>query len=464
MTKKTVHKELSLKTRGLLMLALVFIASFLAPRPAAAQISGASAPTTSNSGCPGGESCESPGTAMSVAGSLMTDFNIQMITASITLEKFLHKSVNDMLQEEYDEVNWLERSMDDWWNTMWSYNLLPDLQAMTRQLNIDLALQTLGLQSYADASTVIDVKRAMDKHAAEDHAQLYPGEQVCVAATTGGAYTRASVFSRAMREAWENDSDAAGLNTAGTTGATSAASTYGQNYQDYINIFCDPNGNSGKNNCGASDSLLYNADVEPVKYIYNNLTINVNDAAEGPHLAKTVETIVNNMIGLPAADPLLVNTLSSTTGEKTWLDRRAYMARYGAIRSVPDMVAGWRMPGSQMSQWIAALRESAGVSAQTLEGSSSASFVDGISKDPSYKEVMHAVSVDRFNSGTYALGMITDDNKIEMERLNLSVFYLMQLRDYYELLERTALTLAVQVSVISEEKSLPGVHSSMPMK
>src|ERR1039458_7243733 len=83
---------------------------------------------------------------------------------------------------------------------------------------------------------------------------------------------------------------------------------------------------------------------------------------------------------------------------------------------------------------------------------------------PSYREIMHALSVDRFNSGTYAAGMITDDNKIQMEKLSLSVFYLMQLRDYYELLERTALTLAVQVSVVSGQQNLPGAHLAMPLQ
>ena len=57
-------------------------------------------------------------------------------------------------------------------------------------------------------------------------------------------------------------------------------------------------------------------------------------------------------------------------------------------------------------------------------------------------------------AATYAAEMMTDQSKIEMEKLDLSVFYLMQLRDYYELLERTALTLAVQVSVLTDQQSM----------
>jgi hypothetical protein len=87
-----------------------------------------------------------------------------------------------------------------------------------------------------------------------------------------------------------------------------------------------------------------------------------------------------------------------------------------------------------------------------------------VSKNPSYKEIMHAMSIDRFDSGKYAAGMITDETKIQMERLTLSAFYLMQLRDYYELLERTALVLSVEVSTQLDKTRLPNVNQAVPVR
>ena len=77
------------------------------------------------------------------------------------------------------------------------------------------------------------------------------------------------------------------------------------------------------------------------------------------------------------------------------------------------------------------------------------------SPPPSYKEILHAISMDRFNSGKYAMSMIAEESEIEMEKLILSTFHLMQLRDYYELLERTALVLAVQVSIRADQIPVP---------
>lgn len=446
------------------------------------------APSESNAGsdsCVPGESCEAPGTTQNAATFLTNDLLTALSEAasgSDGLEQWLFTYLSDILESEYDQLAWLENEMIDWWNTMWYYNLLPGLQSMARQLNIDLALQALQMQENADVSSMQTAERTLATHGITDQQMLSPEEQVCVAATGGGGLTRASAFGRAMRHVWETQALMGGLNTIldvnrnPNPGAASAAGSDQKRYQDWQNVFCDPLGFSvaivpcGKN----VDTNLTNADVLPVKYLFNNLTINVDDktqtsagngGTEGQNLERAVEYLINNLVGLPAMDAVTQAALTTPVGEEGYLTRRSYLARYAAIRSVPDMVAGWRMPGSQMSKWIADLRENSGVSANLLEDSGNANglvLADGISNNPSYKEIMHALSVDRFNSGIYATEMITDPAKVEQEKLQISAFYLMQLRDYYELLERTALTLAVQVSLMDDQQSMANANSAAP--
>ncbi len=116
------------------------------------------------------------------------------------------------MTSEYDQLLWLEQEMISWWDTMWYYNLLPSLQAITREFNADLAMTALQIGSNADATAMMETDRALSKHAIEDHG-LSPGEQVCVAATEGGGFTRSTAFACAMRTAWERGSVATGLNT-----------------------------------------------------------------------------------------------------------------------------------------------------------------------------------------------------------------------------------------------------------
>jgi len=445
-----------------------------APNPPDQVSVSTTAPVVASFTCPessgnSGQPCEVLGQAMIAANILIADLLQNLVADASQLELWVDVGVQAMLQSEYDQIDWLEKSMISWWQTMWYYNLQPSYEQMTRQLDVELALQAQQIQANADASAVNETERALARHAIADQ-EMHPGEQVCVAATEGGGFTRATAFSRVMRQAWEMKSVAAGLNQQKDPdgnvypGATSAAGSDQQRYQDWQNIFCDTQSNSlAQVPCGQNpDPNLTNADILPVKYLFNNLTIPVDSTAsspsghtEGYNMELALEYLINNLVGMPAMDAVTPGALSSPDGEASYLSRRSYLARYAAVRSVPDMVAGWRMPGSTPNgSASSSCGATKGIAAFVCDLRQHADTpLAGLSKNPSYKEIMHALSVDRFDSGRYASQMITDPAKIDLEKLDISVFYLMQLRDYYELLERTALTLAVQVSVLADQQS-----------
>ncbi len=357
---------------------------------------------------------------------------------------------NNMLSQlEYDFI--------EWWKTMWYYNLKPSLQNMTDQINVAYADQSLFLHSATNATAISEDILLRQKIGLEGHRDIRPSDGTCVSATESGGLSRATMFARAMRKAWQDESFAYGLNTQGMN-ILSSGQTEGQRHAEFKATFCDPNSNGGRNGpCTAANPLYYNADVQPTKFIYNTLTINMDplDDIMG-EMARTIKTINNNLIGVPSADIILSSSLGSAAGQDIFLNRRSYLARYGAVRSVPQLITGWRVPGGGrdplVGQWVKELRTAGGNSAASL------------SNNPSYKEIMHAMTVDRFNSGRYALGLITNESAIELEKLTLDVLYLMQLRDYYELLERTALTLAVQLSIMADQMIVPSAIAVRPLQ
>jgi hypothetical protein len=154
--------------------------------------------------------------------------------------------------------------------------------------------------------------------------------------------------------------------------------------------------------------------------------------------------MIANMVGRPRVNVLPPSALDTADGKRAWAQRRSYAARKNAVAAVPALIAGWRVPGGGTGEFTAALREGAGVQ------------LDSLSQNPSYREIVHAMTIDRFNSGSYALDKISSEERVQMEKLILSAMYLMQLRDYYELLERTALSLSVQVSVMADEYPVGG--------
>jgi hypothetical protein len=220
-----------------------------------------------------------------------------------------------------------------------------------------------------------------------------------------------------------------------------------QHDEDFRDTFCDPQDNGGNNNCGASQPAFYNADTQVTKRLYNAMTIPVD---KDPAEEVALEHIMTNMLGRPKFRPMEASVVTSTAGIESWMMRRSYLARKNALGALPRLMASWRMPGGQVSTWTQSLREGAGIN------------IDDISDNPSYMEIVNAVTVDRFNSGQYALDKVSDSGKQQLEKLTLTAFYLMQLRDYFELLERTALALSVQVAVMAEDYQMSKPNMQAP--
>jgi hypothetical protein len=394
--------------------------------------------------------CDFSGTANSVESLLEQKLKLNLVDSARDVEQKLSDLDDDMTKELLKRLNKTELDIIDWWKRMWAEGWKPSLQAQTDQLNTVNADQSRSLQSATDAQNQAETKLEMQKDAVEADRTFRAAPNPCGDATIAGGQGKVEGLSRGMRMAWQKDALATGLNKKGAAGSTGAIGIQRQRYEDYKTLFCDPKGNGGRNDCTPppSDTKYINADTQPNKFINNQLTIDVKD----PKMEKTIENINNNMMGVAAADPISKGALESAAGQQTFLDRRSYLARYAAARTVPGLITGWRMPGSQMGDWVKSLSDGAGVQ------------LTNISKNPSYKEIMHAEVIDRFNSGRYAVGMISDESEIEMEKLTLNAFYLMQLRDYYELLERTALTLAVQVSMMADQVPVTDAMSVAPVK
>jgi hypothetical protein len=401
-----------------------------------------------NCGCTApGVACDDAGTASTLIFSLEQAFNQKLSSIESGINSLIDTEMSKTLARWKVQVYLTEQYMIYWWKTMWSYNLLPSMQAMTRQLNIDLAQQNFTYNSNADATGQNEVNLLLQKRAFEDR-QGGGSEKVCTVATIAGGQGRAANIGRSMRIAWEKESLAVGLNNAEHRAGSGAALEAAGRISRFRRLFCDPDSNGGINICQDSDPEYYNADVEATKKLYGQLTINVKDKRERAAL----DSLMGNLVGVPYTEPLKEGVIKQAGGQQTFLGRRNYLARYAAVRTVPQIISGWRMPGSRLKDWVDDLRQNAGLP----EGA--------VSKNPSYKEIMHAMSIDRFDSGKYAAGMITDETKIQMERLTLSAFYLMQLRDYYELLERTALVLSVEVSTQLDKTRLPNVNQAVPVR
>ncbi len=423
------------------------------PAVTAPPVTGGACPCCSPTACP--VPCDPSNTAQSIQNDLSSHFEQLVKDMSNAVEgdglplPGIAYTVDTLVEAILEGMNNLELDMISWWKSMWTYNLKPSMQAQTRQINTANPDQVKTLQSAIDAAEQSQTLLQYQENETKAAETFKPSEQVCVAATSVGGLGRATEFAKNVRKAVQKQSRDKGGNLKGTPAAQGIAAAEKERYDDYENIFCDPNG--GKNPC-AGDANFYNADTQVTRQFYNNLTIKLDDTTNGPKIQAMVQGIINNMVGSGSGEVISQSSLKSAMGQETFIKRRSYLARHAAVRSVPQLMLGWRTPGSRMGPWVTQLRTDAGIPASA------------ISQSPSYREIVHAMSVDRFNSGNYATKNIATESEMEKEKLMLSAFYLMQLRDYFELLERQTLVLLVQVSIMADQFDMTNPISAQPTK
>lgn len=400
-------------------------------------------PLPSACGCGGANSvpCTIPGSTLALIAGIQGAYWTELVISSQAVENYIGMAVDSLVQTVFSRLEQAELDLAEWFDTYWYYNLRPSMQAQTEQENVADFEQARQMASISDAEqqniTTLDLQAQELKSAfaMSDAANT----DTCAVATSAGGLGRAAGFGRALRRSWQNNHVGDVLNRRDTPGARGVGAQIKAHSEEFENLFCDPADNGGQNNCGTSDPQFYNADTEVTARLYNALTIPMN---EDERHNTAVEHMVDNMMGRARADVIAPSAMESATGKEMWMQRRSYAARKNATRAVPGLIAGWRVPGGGTGDFTGALREGAGVQ------------LDNLSSNPSYREIIHAMTIDRFNSGVYALDKIGTPERQQMEKLVLSAMYLTQLRDYYELLERTALTLAVQVSVMADEYPL----------
>jgi len=355
------------------------------------------------------------------------------------------ESQKDFLADILYAIQCVEKSLVTAWTQAWHEGMKEALKNALRQVNVVMMEEGRQVQSLMDASSNLGAKDDKDKLSAGSEKENRPSVHANVAASAAKGYGRAMLFSRAMRKAIPQEMINIAYTKKGSINYENSAKYLSYRIDNFLNLYCDADGNGGlfTDSCKATDENFYNADIKPTKFLYSRLTLPADPAKDPEH--KTLKALVDlraNLFGVPIRNPIDKSTLNTTKGKESFMNRRGELARYGAIMSVHNFIESRRMPGSSMGSWMK------DILGKTSEGASEEWYRN--MNNPSYKELIHGMTIDRFNNEKYTLNLLTNTSDIRMEKLSLSALQLVQLRDYYELLERTALVLSVEVAMMVE--------------
>jgi hypothetical protein len=363
-------------------------------------------------------------------------------------------------------------------NNWFDNEYLPALQNMTAQLTASVIDQGRQIGSVIDSHNLSKNAMQLQSTELESRKRIQPSERACVPATSVPAQTTTLADSNALESGFRFDGVArSGGGNGMTTGANgnpsasnvNSVNDQGQRWNDYCTYFLDPdsNGGTGNNACNGSASsgktspgTIPDGDIDVEGVLFRD-TIDLSD--KGSYHA--VQTILQNLVDPVTLDP--VQAIDSPIGHEAILARQHVKAVRALAYEVVSSIVSRRaaIPGTNVGTHIQDIRTRAGVDNCRISGSSGSSCPVGAwggsgaptgspPANPSYNEIMLALTKERFEDPDYYARMANDIGAIKQEQTSVNAYIAITMQDVYRLQEQVNALLAARAAMKLEHEPL----------
>lgn len=334
-----------------------------------------------------------------------------------------------------------------WWDTFWWYNLKPSLQDIDDQVMTSHAEQAKALGEFADAANINRTKNEIASFDIDTHRETRPGDNVCVMGSASGGIARAAAFGKAYNTAADSESLLRSSNATGTAAAFGKGTDQKERWQAYVSNYCDSNLNGGHAGCDKSAPLA-GRDLDVAGELLGKDTIDLTDL----NTKKTIDTLTSNIVEPFVQDPVTPGALLTADGQKALLESESYKAKRQTIYDALHYIIARRAPGSRMGEFVSAVRTAAGIDQAH------------ISANPSYHEVLQALTLDRFQTGQFGVSQIGEPENNARELVMQQALQLMQLSDQLDLLDRYSLIVAARAgNELQQRQPVSGGLANKPL-
>jgi hypothetical protein len=347
-----------------------------------------------------------------------------------------------------EKILGVTENLTEWIDTFWYYNLLPAMQAMTRQLN---AFNTFKDEHSGGAADMADENRVNNKFMARDmesHREQQPSENICVAGTVTGNMTRNAVFRRNYEKAATLDSAPRGDNSTTVSGASALSSSADQlqRYMEFNKYYCNQDYNGGFG-C-TTNGVQPDADLQVAQQIFMKDTIDLpnNGGCTGAvggcvPPKRVIDDIIVNIVEPVVAEPVNAAALTTEAGQQALLKYQAYKTKRQVLYDALYFVVARRAPGAGKAfgngNFLQAIRTAAGLNA---------SYFNTPNYNPSHNEILEVMMSERFRTGQMSVDQIDEPENNGREMVVQQAFQAMLLNDQLDLLDRYGLILAAQAA------------------
>jgi hypothetical protein len=327
------------------------------------------------------------------------------------------------------------------------------MKDMTAQLSASVIDQSRQMGTAMDSHNLSKNARQLQDLELDEKKRVMPNEHSCAPASTVHAQSQTLTSSNALEAGFRLSGNNRSGGAPGKQTAIDNAHDYNQRWQQFCQFFLDTAANGGVNSCPSAGTpgTLPNGDID-VEGVLLQDTIDLSK----PEQLMAVQTLVNNIVDPRVAEPLDDAVTKTPAGQETILKRE----HLKAIRNVIYDVLG-----SIISRRAAIPISTDGVGGKIKEIRDRASIEPArISANPSYNEIMLALTKERFYDPDYYARMANDVGAIKQEETSINAYTTLTLQDIYKLQEQVNALLAARAAIKFErERENPNVQESVPI-
>jgi hypothetical protein len=344
----------------------------------------------------------------------------------------------------------------------WKEEFLPALKDMTAQIYAYRVFQTWELGRMTDAVDINRTARVEQEQRVTSQQTHTPNEQICVAGSFRFTLAQTSRTADALTRGYRKDLEKRGNNfiaeVFGKPMGADPAQDQKLRWDEYCKHFFDPDTNNRISACtGAPEpARIINGDISIESFLLKD-TIDMSKVEE----YKSAEALLQNLVQ-PLITYRLPDKVIDTAIGKEYLLRMQHLTAINNIaRDVVASIIARRtgsapspgpVGGKSVADMVKEIRIKAGIDPSL------------ISDNPSYNEIMQALTKERFFGPEYFVRMANNAAAIKQEQTAVSAYITIQMQDIYRLQEQINALLAARAALKVQSDKSPGRVEAAPIK
>ena len=326
----------------------------------------------------------------------------------------------------------------------WAEALLLEMKEMTKQLSLVRIDQSKELGHQMDARVQNETVVMGQRKEVEAIRDMAPADTTCEVDSTAIGLSKGHKMARGIARGLANDAALDSTNSAGTPSEFGLGAQLKQMWDDYVALYCWPE--SGDQGCTTAGTYPgFNNDL-PGLLFGDKLTIDMSD----PDQQKIARDAQKYLIQPFSPDVIDGSVVDTTAGIQATLQRRAKLARINTVFNLTGQMIGERTGGT-------------GVDTQNMRTVAGTQAADA-AVDASYREIMQAVSRERFSNPEYIFRMVNFPAAVVREKNAINAIRLQQMSDLYKRLEEMLWTEAAILAAKLDRRMPDSAVETKPLR